>query len=78
MPKSGIVVAVDVTQCAADSNALLPMEALVTANLGQRAKSVLADSGYKSESNFVELGASWREGLRVAGPRRIAAAERAI
>ena len=50
-----IVVAVDVTQCAADSNALLPMEALVKENLGEQAKTILADSGYKSESNFLEL-----------------------
>jgi len=50
-----IVVAVDVTPCAADSESLLPMEAAVQTNLGERAKALLADSGYRSEANFLEL-----------------------
>lgn len=50
-----IIVAVDVTACAADSGELLKMEAAAEANLGQHSKELLADAGYKSEANFVEL-----------------------
>ena len=50
-----IIVAADVTACAADSGELLKMEAAATANLGQHPKELLADAGYKSEANFVEL-----------------------
>lgn len=50
-----IIVAADVTACAADSVELLKMEAAAEANLGRRTKALLADAGYKSESNFLEL-----------------------
>ena len=50
-----IIVAADVTACAADSGELLKMEAAAAANLGQHSKELLADAGYKSEANFAEL-----------------------
>jgi transposase len=50
-----IIVAADVTACAADSGELLKMEAAAAANLGQHSKELLADAGYKSEASFVEL-----------------------
>ena len=50
-----IIVAVDVTSCAADNGELLKMEAAAATNLGQHAKALLADAGYKSEANFLEL-----------------------
>lgn len=52
-----IIVAADVTACAADSGELLKMEAAAATNLGQHSKELLADAGYKSEANFVELEA---------------------
>ena len=48
-----IIVAADVTACAADSGELLKMEAAAALNLGQHPKKLLADAGYKSEANFV-------------------------
>jgi transposase len=56
-----IIVAANVTACAADSTELLGMEAAASANLGRRPKELLADAGYKSEENFVELE---RRGVR--------------
>jgi transposase len=50
-----IIVAADVTSCAADTGELLKMEAAAAANLGDHPKHLLADAGYKSEANFVEL-----------------------
>ena len=50
-----IIVAADVTACAADSGELVKMEAAAEANLGRRSKALLADAGYKSEANFVAL-----------------------
>lgn len=50
-----IIVAANVTSCAADAGELLKMEAATEANLGQHPKELLADAGYKSEANFVEL-----------------------
>lgn len=50
-----IIVAADVTACASDSGELLKMEAAATENLGRHPTALLADAGYKSEANFVEL-----------------------
>jgi transposase len=50
-----IIVAADVTACAADAGELLKMEAASAANLGSHPKELLADAGYKSEANFVGL-----------------------
>jgi transposase len=50
--KNQIVVAADVTQCAADNGQLVPMTEAAAANTEMDAKRVLADAGYKSEENF--------------------------
>jgi transposase len=50
-----IIVAADVTACAADTGELLKMETAATENLGGHPKELLADAGYKSEANFAEL-----------------------
>jgi len=47
-----IVVAADVTGCAADNGQLLPMEEQAEKNTGQKTDFVLADSGYKGEASF--------------------------
>ena len=47
-----IIVAQDVTQCAADSGQLLPMVDAVEANLGRKPEQASADSGYCSEANL--------------------------
>jgi transposase len=52
-----IIVAADVTQCAADHDALLPMVEAAQANTDTHAGAVLADAGYKSEKNFLALEA---------------------
>lgn len=52
---SQLIVAVDVTQNAADSGSLLPMVDLVEQNCGTTPEQCLADAGYKSEAAFVEL-----------------------
>ena len=50
-----IIVATDVTGCAADSTELLKMVGAAESNLGQQPKELLADAGYKSEGNFTAL-----------------------
>ena len=52
-----IIVAVDVTACAADNAELLKMAAAAESNLGRPAQELLADAGYKSEASFVALEA---------------------
>lgn len=47
-----IIVAQDVTQCAADSGQLIPMVDAVEANLGRKPEQASADSGYCSEANL--------------------------
>jgi transposase len=47
-----IIVAQDVTQCAADSGQLIPMIDAVEANLGRKPEQASADSGYCSETNL--------------------------
>ena len=50
-----IIVAAGVTPSAADVHELLPMQEQAAANTGEKPKRVLADAGYKSEANLVEL-----------------------
>jgi hypothetical protein len=47
-----IIVAQDVTQCAADKGQLIPMVDAVEANLGRKPEQASADSGYCSEANL--------------------------
>jgi len=51
----GIIVAVEVGQCAADHDALLPMIDAAVENTGLEPDEALADAGYRSEANFLEL-----------------------
>lgn len=50
-----IIVAADVTQCAADTGALLPVLDAARENTQEDPGTVLADSGYKSEENFLGI-----------------------
>lgn len=50
-----IIVAADVTQCAADSDQLLPMIEQAAKNTDAPPRRVLADAGYRSEANFQAL-----------------------
>jgi transposase/IS5 family transposase len=50
-----IIVAADVTACAADNGELLPMEEQAEKNADEKTKIILADSGYKGEANFQAL-----------------------
>jgi transposase len=47
-----IIVAVGVTNCAADNAQLIPMVEATEATAGQLPQQVLADAGYRSEANF--------------------------
>jgi transposase len=47
-----IIVAVGVTNCAADSTQLIPMIEATEATTGELPQQVLADAGYRSETNF--------------------------
>jgi len=47
-----IIVAVGVTNCAADSTQLIPMLEATEATVGELPQQVLADAGYRSETNF--------------------------
>jgi transposase/IS5 family transposase len=47
-----IIVAVGVTNCAADNGQLIPMLEATEATVEQRPGQVLADAGYRSEANF--------------------------
>ena len=53
--KSQLIVATMVTDCAADTEELIPMVELAMANTEQPVDRVLADAGYRSEENFVAL-----------------------
>ncbi len=53
--KERIIVATQVSANAADATALIEMTGRVTRNLGRKPQRILADSGYRSEANFVEL-----------------------
>ena len=50
-----IVVAAEVTQCAADNSELLPVIDAAQANAAMNAGRALADAGYRSEANLQEL-----------------------
>jgi transposase/IS5 family transposase len=50
-----VIVAADVTQCAADTGQLLPMLDQVVTNIGETPARILADAGYRSESTLVAL-----------------------
>ncbi len=50
-----IIVAVGVTNCAADSTQLIPMIEATEATTDEVPEQVLADSGYRSEANFQHL-----------------------
>ncbi len=52
-----IIVAVGVTNCGADNDQLLPMVQATQRNTEELPKQVLADAGYRSESNFEKLAA---------------------
>lgn len=53
-----IVVAADVTNCAADNDQLVPMIEASMENTGQAVEATLADAGYKSEENLQVLEAA--------------------
>lgn len=53
--KSQLIVATIVTDCAADTEELIPMIELAMANTEQPVDRVLADAGYRSEANFAAL-----------------------
>ncbi len=56
--ESQLIVATEVTNCAADVEALVPMIEQASINLGQPVEQVLADAGYRSEENFAVLEAA--------------------
>jgi transposase len=57
-----IIVAADVTTNAADVGQLMPLTAQAEANVGDRATTMLADAGYKSEANLAALEARGLDG----------------
>jgi transposase/IS5 family transposase len=62
-----IIVAADVSACAADSGELLKMQEAAEKNTGARSRTLLADAGYRSEANFVALEQRGIEGLVALG-----------
>jgi transposase len=52
---SQVIIASDLTNCAADNGALLPLLDQAHATLGQPPTEVLADAGYKGEASFQTL-----------------------
>src|ERR1700750_2072855 len=50
-----IIVSVGLTNCAADNTQLIPMVEATEATVEDLPQQVLADSGYRSESNFAQL-----------------------
>jgi galactokinase len=50
-------VAVGLTNCAADNAQLIPMVEATQAVVGELPQQVLADAGYRSEENFVQVEA---------------------
>jgi transposase len=53
--KAQIILAADVSANATDSGALVPMAAAVKKNCERNPKRILADTGYRSEANFMAL-----------------------
>jgi len=62
-----IIVAVGVTNCAADSTQLVPMIEATEATTGEVPQQVLADSGYRSEANFQKLESRNIDGVIALG-----------
>jgi transposase len=62
-----LIVAVGVTQQAADNGELQPMIEQVESNTGDRPERVLADAGYRSEENFLALEDQGIEGYVALG-----------
>ena len=62
-----MIVAVGVTNCAADSTQLVPMIEAIEANTDEVPRQVLADSGYRSEANFQQLERSNIDGVIALG-----------
>jgi transposase/IS5 family transposase len=62
-----IIVAAEVTNCAADSTQLLPMLDAIRNNVDELPVQVLADSGYRSEANFQELESKNIDGVIALG-----------
>jgi len=53
-----VIVAAAITQCAADTQSLMPMLAAVTANCGMAPGELLANAGYCSDDNLTAIGAT--------------------
>jgi transposase len=62
-----IIVAAEITQSAADSNELLPVIEAAQANTLLKPQEVLADAGYRSEKNFLDLEAREIDGYIAIG-----------
>lgn len=62
-----VIVAADLTQCAADSPSLLPMLEMATRNCGERPSQLLADAGYCSEQGLKALGEMGVDALIATG-----------
>lgn len=72
-----IIVAQDVTQCAADSPHLLPMLDGIEANLGRKPEQASADSGYCSEANLEAMEKRNIDAYVATGRAKHAASEEA-
>lgn len=62
-----IIVAVGVTNCAADSTQLIPMIEATETNAEELPLQVLADAGYRSEANFDQLESKNIDGVIALG-----------
>lgn len=62
-----IIVAAGLTNCASDNEQLIPMVEATIETTGQTPTQALADSGYRSESNFQKLEAIGIEGIVALG-----------
>lgn len=62
-----IIVAVGVTNCAADSTQLMPMVEATESNVGELPQQVLADAGYRSDSNFENIESKNIDGVIALG-----------
>lgn len=76
-----IIVAAEVSTCAADSGELLKVQEAAEKNTGARSRTLLADAGYRSEENFVRWKSAasrawWRWVGRDLCPIKIGATSR--
>jgi len=62
-----MIVAVEVSNCAADSTQLIPMVEAIEMNVEERPVQVLADAGYRSEANFAQLESKNIDGVIALG-----------